>query len=382
MRKIIIVRIPCQLHLLIVLLLSLCTAAPLLAAPAAQPRKSAVSQITAAYENTTITEDVSWSGTVVIKGALVVAPQATLRIEPGAEIRFSAAKGSRQLPRLVVMGRIMAVGSLDRPILFSAVSVRPAKRGDWGGILLLSSEKRNQLEHCRIEGADTALEGRFSSFSAKSLFISASTTGIAVFDSTATLKASSVSGCETGVDAHDSEIELRDTSVAQNRRGLTLYRTSTVMSSVTVTGNSLLGMLAEECRIKMTSCEISANKVGAQIKGGEGQLFMSRFTRNNETALHLTLARLKVSRCQFSDNLRDGLRLEDSRSSVWGNSFSGNGNYNLVNAGTETISAVQNWWGAADEPAITAKLLDATRDGRYGRVQIFPWLQEKPTILP
>jgi hypothetical protein len=253
MRTYIIVRSSCQLHLLTVLLLSLCTAAPLLAAPAAQPRKSAVSQITAAYENTTITEDVTWSGTVVIKGALVVAPQATLRIEPGAEIRFSPAKGSKQMSRLIVMGRILAVGSLDRPILFSAVSVRPARRGDWGGILLLSSEKRNQLEHCRIEGADTALEGRFSSFSAKSLFISASATGVAVFDSTAALTASSISGCETGFEAHDSEIELRDSSIAQNRRGLALYRTSTVMSAVTVTGNSLLGMLAEECRIKMTS---------------------------------------------------------------------------------------------------------------------------------
>jgi hypothetical protein len=76
------------------------------------------------------------------------------------------------------------------------------------------------------------------------------------------------------------------------------------------------------------------------------------------------------------------VRLEDGRSSLWGNSFSGNGNYNLINAGSETVSAVQNWWGAADEPSITAKLLDATRDGRHGRVNIFPWLQEKPAALP
>jgi hypothetical protein len=368
---------------LLVLSLTLCQVATLPAAvePPSISRQEA-SPITAAYENATITEDVTWRGTVVIKGALTVAPQATLRIEPGAEIRFSPAKGSRQLPRLVVMGRIQAVGTLDRPILFSPVTAAAAKRGDWGGILLLSSEKRNQLEQCRIEGAETALEGRFSGFSARSLFISASTTGLLLRDSTCNLTASGISGCETGIEAHDSEIELRDTAVAQNRRGLALFRTSTVLSSVTITGNNQIGLLSEECRLKLSSCEVSANRVGAQIKGGEGQLVMSRFVRNVETALHLAGARLKVSRCLFNDNLRDGLRLEDNRSTIWGNSFSGNGNYNLVNAGTETVTAVQNWWGANDELSITAKLPDSVRDGRYGKVTIFPWLLEKPALLP
>ena len=367
-----------------VISLTLLLAASLPAAqePPSSPGRQAASQITAVYENATLTEDVTWRGTVVVKGALTVAPQATLRIDPGAEIRFAPAKGSRQLPRLIVMGRIQAVGTLDKPILFSPVTAAAPRRGDWGGILLLSSEKRNQLEQCRIEGAETALEGRFSSFSAKSLFITASSAGLLLRDSTCNLAASGISGCETGIEAHDSEIELRDTTVAQNRRGLALFRTATVLASVTVTGNSQLGLLAEECRLRLSSCEVSANKVGAQVKGGEGQLTMSRFVRNIETALHLSGARLKVWRCLFNDNLRDGLRLEDNRSTVWGNSFSGNGNYNLVNAGNDTVTAVQNWWGAADEQSITAKLPDSVRDARYGRVTIFPWLPEKPALLP
>jgi len=220
-------------------MLSLCPPAPSSAAPVPLSLKPVVPQIPVAYENATITEDVSWRGSVVVKGALVVAPQATLRIEPGTAIRFMASKGSRQLPRLVVMGRIEGLGTLDHPILFTSGSATPLKKGAWGGILLLSSEKRNQLEHCRIESAEAALEGRFSTVSLKSVAITSSITGVILRDSTAGVSQSSVSGCETGIEAHDSELELRDTAIARNRRGAVLFRSSVTMSSVSVTGNSL-----------------------------------------------------------------------------------------------------------------------------------------------
>jgi hypothetical protein len=338
--------------------------------------------VTSVYENATITEDVSLRGVVAVKGSLTVAPQATLRIEPGTEIRFSAGRGNRQLPRLVVMGRIQAVGSLDRPILFTSAATSPDKKGAWGGIVLLSSEKRNQLEHCRVEGADIALEGRFSSFSLKSVAITSSIIGISLQDSNAVIGVSSVSGCETGIEARDSELELKDSAIAQNRRGVVLSRSSVVMSSVTLTGNSQYGILAEEGRLKLTSGEVSGNGIGAYIKGGEGQLFMSVFEKNSDTALHLVSARLKVNRCRITDNLRDALKLDGDRSAIWGNSISGNGGYNIVNAGSANVSALQNWWGAGDEASVKSKIFDIARDGRSGLVHVYPWLLEKPALLP
>ena len=363
-------------------MLQLCRAATTSAAAGPQGLTPAVDQPAIVYENATITEDVSWRGSVVVKGALVVAPQTTLRIEPGTEIRFMAANSGRQLPRLVVMGRIQAVGTLDHPILFTSNSASTVKKGAWGGILLLSSEKRNQLEHCRIECAETGIEGRFSVISLKSVSIGTSITGVFLRDSTVDVSQSAISDCETGIEAHDSELELRDTSVARNRRGAALYRSSVVMVSVVLTGNRQHGILVEEGRIKMTSCDISGNGVGAFIEGGEGQVFMCRFMRNIDTALHLATARLKVNRCRISENLRDGLKLEDGSATIWGNAISGNGGYNLVNAGHESISAPQNWWGAADESSVKGKLFDVTRDARSGVVNVFPWLFEKPALLP
>ena len=112
------------------------------------------------YENITLSEDVTWRGTVLIRGYLVIAPQATLRIEPGTVVRFMKSAITRQLPRLVIMGRIQCNGTAEKPVLF-APNFTDAAKGDWNGILLLASEKRNLFEHCRIEGSEIGLEALF-----------------------------------------------------------------------------------------------------------------------------------------------------------------------------------------------------------------------------
>jgi hypothetical protein len=356
-------------------------APPLSAAVVAQDRKEVTDQVAATYVNTTITEDTTWRGTVVVKGFLVVAPQATLRVDPGAVIRFMAVSGSQQLPRLIVMGRIQSIGTVDRPILFAPNRAK-SNKGDWGGILLLASEKRNQFEHCRIEGAETGLEGRFSSVTANALTISRSQNGCLLRDSSATLIAPNISSCDTGVEVHDSEVELRDARISANRRGIALFRSSVVMSSVIVTGSSQQAILSEDCRIKFNSCEISDNAVGARISGGEGQVYLSNFVRNRDTALHLVAARVKISRNQISNNMRDGLKLEDDRATVWGNSITFNGGYNLVYSGQDMMNAVQNWWGTNDDASITAKIYITAGVQRSRLVNVFPWLPEKPAIFP
>jgi hypothetical protein len=141
-------------------------------------------------------------------------------------------------------------------------------------------------------------------------------------------------------------------------------------------------MVIEDCRIKFNSCEISDNVGGAQIKGGEGQIFLSRFVRNRDTALHLATTRVKISRCQISNNVQDGLRLDDDSATVWGNNISNNGGYNLVYAGSGSVNAMQNWWGSNDESSILAKLSASASSLRSDVVNVFPWLSEKPVIFP
>jgi hypothetical protein len=349
--------------------------------PPSPPRKTPDDLADLQYENTTLTEDVTWRGTVLIRGALVVAPQATLRIEPGTAVRFVRVEGGVKKARLVVMGRIQCIGTAERPILFSTDARTPVK-GDWGGILLLSTEKHNQFEHTAVEGAETGLQAHFSAFTAKSVRISLSKTGLELRDSTVSVEASSFSVCETGVEVHDSEFELRDSSVSTNRLGMFLSRSSVVLASTSVTDNGQQGVRAEECRLRISSCSISSNGAGAVVTGGEGQIIMTRFVRNNDTALHLGSARMKVTRSLFADNDHDALRIEDGRATVWGCAFRGNGGFNLYNAGREGVVAVQNWWGVSEEKAVSSKIFDGSHDPRFGTAQLFPWLTSQPFILP
>jgi hypothetical protein len=333
------------------------------------------------YQDSTLNEDVSWRGNILVKGYLVIAPQATLRIEPGTVVRFTSGSDSRQLPRLVIMGRVQAVGTGERPIQFVSRQNNPTK-SSWGGILLLSSEKRNQFEHCRIEGSQAAIEARFSSISVKNVTVINSTGGIILNDSIATIVGATITSCNTGLESSDSELDLKDSTISHNLTGMALDRSSIIMSSVSVTRNTQKAISGNDCRIRMNSCDVSDNAVGADIKGGEGQLLMSRFMRNRDTALHITAARLKIHRCRISDNARNGLSLEDGRATIWGSDISNNGELNLVYSGRERVSAVRNWWGTADESALMAKIKSGNSDARSSLLHVYPWLTEKPAVLP
>ena len=344
-------------------------------------RLPVVTQGDISYENSTLTEDVNWRGTVLIRGWLVIASKATVRIEPGTVVRFMKSPILRQAPVLVVQGRIQCNGTPDSPVLFTSNFSEVAK-GDWGGILLLSSGKRNQFENIRIEGAITGIEAHFSTLVVKGAMITRSTTGMLLRDGTSTLTSVTVNGCETGIESHDSEVELRESSLVDNRRGVVAHNSTLVLLSVSVRNSIDQGVIADQCRIRFSSCDLSDNGGGTRISGGEGQISETRFTRNRGAGLHLSGARIRIHRSLFAETVGDGIRMDDGRSVIWNCIFSGNSGYNLVNAGQDEISAVQNWWGSNQEDAICAKLSGISQDVRKGRITIAPWLQEKPEALP
>lgn len=376
---------PAMTSIFVCLMLVWALLAPNQAASAQDPVEARHSTLMAksdlSYENATIVEDVTWSGTVLVNGGVVIAPQATVRIEPGTVVSFTetALNGSRS--RLVVRGRLQSDGTQEKPVRFISSAANPAK-GTWGGILFLATEKRNQLDYTRIENAETAIETHFSTLAGMGVTVSASRRGVALRDSTVTLSSVTVSGCDTGLEVDDTELDIRGGNIADNRIGIAARRASLVLSSLLVRGNERLGVAAEECRLKLSGCEFIGNGVGALLKEGEGQLTMNRFTGNRDAGLRLSSARVRVNRNVISDNVRDGLQVEGGHSAIWDNAFSGNGGYNLANTGREDISAMLNWWGGSVGTAIRAKLLDAVRDNRVGRVTIAPWLDEKPLLLP
>lgn len=339
----------------------------------------AAEQATVIYDGAVLTEDVTWRGSVLVRGFVVVAPQATLRIDPGTVVRF-AASDAQKFANLIVQGRLHAAGTAERPVLLTSDNSRPV-RGAWGGIVMLSTEKRNLLEHCRIEYAETGIDVRYSTIIIKATALAQTKTALLSHDGVVQMNGSTVSDSETGIELYNSEFEGRDTIVNSCKRGCVLSKSAVVLASMQIINNHQIGLETDECRLKISGGEFSGNMLGARIKGGEGQIAMSQFLRNSQTALHLFGTRIKIQRCLFADNLQDAVRTEDDQALIMNNIFSSNGGYNIYNAGSETVTARLNWWGTT-ETLVRQKIYDAVRDRNVGPVQIFPWLKEKPVFMP
>lgn len=116
------------------------------------------------YQNTisrdqtdaTITQDTVWSpGSVatpyVVTGQLTVAPDATLTILPGAEVRFNA--GSK----LVVNGSLVVQGSDGGGALFTSNAANKAI-GDWNGIYVGSASGAVSIDRATIRYAIYGVE--------------------------------------------------------------------------------------------------------------------------------------------------------------------------------------------------------------------------------
>ncbi len=332
------------------------------------------------YTEAVISEDVTWRGTILVRGFVVVAPHATLRIEPGTVVRFTKT-ASGHLANLVIKGRIQASGTNQQPIVFTSDSISPS-RGDWGGIVLLATEKRNQLEQCRIVYAQSGVELSYSGITMNAVSIEHTQTGVVSYDSVVQMTGSSVADSDTGIEIHTSEFEAKGVTLSSCKKGALFYSSTVALSSAKITNNLQSGLEMNDCRIKISGGDISGNGLGARIKGGEGQLFMTGFQRNKQSALHLIGSRIKIQRCLFADNSQDAVRTEDGMALLMNNAFSDNGGFNVYNAGSEGVSARQNWWGTADQRKIGQKIYDLSRDKNIGMVHIYPWLDKKPQLTP
>ena len=346
-----------------------------------KPARTVIEKADTVLASRTVAEDMVLRGTVLIKGALVIAPQATLRIDPGTRIWFASASGSAELSRLVIQGRIVASGTVQQPILFMPALNQPLA-GDWGGVVLLNSEKKNSFDHCHIEGAQTGIEAHFSRFTGRGIMVSKSQTGVALYDSEASLQGCSFSRCDRGCRLSDSELDLRDSTVRENRQGIEAQRSSFTVSSVKVLNNSQEGVAADQCRFRLTSSQFIENRSGLRLTGGDGQLFLCRFSQNRESGVELVGVRVRISSSSFIQNSGVGVLLENARGSIVGSVFSDNRAGNLHSRGNESFAALLNWWGSADEQQILASILDAERKNDAGSVLFAPFLKERPVTAP
>lgn len=106
-----------------------------------------------------VTASTTWSASkiYVLKGNVFVTNNATLTIEAGTIIKGDkATKGALIITR---GAKIMAVGTVDKPIVFtSSIAAGARKEGDWGGVILLGKAQNNLGTSVPIEGISDATD--------------------------------------------------------------------------------------------------------------------------------------------------------------------------------------------------------------------------------
>ncbi len=332
-------------------------------------------------EGKILTEDLVLRGTVLIKGTLVVSPNSTLRIEQGTVIRFLSQSLSEQLPQLVIQGRIVVAGTLQKPVLF-APAVNNPMPGDWGGLLFMNSEKKNILDYAQIEGANIGISAYSSSFTGRGLKVEKTITGIALYDAEARLQEAYISRCDIAFKVLDAELELREGQMRENRQGLFARDSSFNLINIKIMNNSQEGISAEQSRYRISNSTVSENRTGASLRGGEGQITLTRFQQNRENGLELKNVRIRINNSLFTQNSGIGIQMENSRGTMVGSALYDNKIANIQNKGDEQFVAILNWWGSLDEMKVSGSLVDSGMKPDNAKVLYIPFLKLRPAVLP
>lgn len=326
------------------------------------------------FGDQTITEDVTWSGTVLITGGLIIATQATLSIEPGTTIYFKSREQDAAL--LLVHGRIQSLGSQEKPVVFRS-AYADGKAGDWQGIVIMASEKKNTLEHASISGAETGIEILFSKMTLKNITFASCGTGARIQDSVAVITGGEGRNCAVGINLFDAEADLRDVNYSGNQQAVVAVRSSLFVGGSTFSENAQGAVKVDGGRIRAVGNTISANGDGLSLSQCEGTVSANKLLLNKNTAVSLLNARVKVTGNDISRNEKIGLSVEDGKGVAWGNRFMANGMYDLYNGGTEDFKAMGNWWGEG-LAEIESRIFGRHKDARLGRVYYQPVLKTKP----
>ncbi len=224
---------------LIVLLVSLtgCVAQP--------PRSVEVDPAQLPVIGGVLTEDTALAGDYLLQADLQVPAGLTLTIQPGSRIYIQPSDSTKIDPEylsreveIMVRGRLLALGSADRPIRFIPLGNDP-QQILWAGIELVGS-LGSRLEHLVIEQAESGVLCLASSPELRSLQILRSRYGILL--------------------QQDSAPQISNSLLADGEAGLFCWD----RSAPTVTDNQIVRQqeegiyLGPECRAKLTGNLIEA----------------------------------------------------------------------------------------------------------------------------
>ncbi len=278
-----------------------------------------------------IDKDTLWTedgSPYIIKNTVTIDESARLAIEEGVQVRFDEGCG------LVINGVLIAIGSTDKPIVFTSNATIPAK-GDWEEIYFTDSSQDEMcfLEHCIIEYAKIGIRCRDAS--------------PRIFDSIVR------ENLQYGVRCEDSSPILIHNIISENGQtregaGISLYgpNTAPVISYNIISNNQGAGIIARYMTAPKT---VDFNTV----------------VNNSTHGIHY------IDQNQWQETTN--------------NNFYGNSQYDIYNRQSTNVNAHRNYWGLDTTLELTevesssanlTRIYDYFDQDRFGRVLYDNWRSE------
>ena len=285
-----------------------------------------------------ILEDTVWSGRIRITGDVYVKEGVTLTILPGTVVRFDTIEpkleeqGGRNMlgldspyfpgAELIVRGRLLAVGTKDRPIIFTS-SDRAAKPGAWGAINLLGSNG-NVVEYCRISYAYNGVHNHAST--------------AVVINNVFSQNGTALSFKKADFN-HPCWMFVEHNTIVGNKSGISMRNAIANVAFNDIRDNEFYGIWVREG----TDSRIAYNDITGNGKG-----------------VYLYLAPpTKISYNNIHDNKEYNIAMAEENPS--------------------DVDATGNWWGTTDNAAIKKTIFDKASDAALGSVVIEPMMKHAVT---
>jgi hypothetical protein len=327
-----------------------------------------------------IGEDTAWEGEVLIDGTVMVAPVARLTIAPGTVVRFAFrdtdADGLGE-SELFVQGRLLAEGTREAPIVFTALD--GAGPGRWGAVNLMGTDaEESRLSWCLFESGFRGLHGHFARFRVEHSIFRDNFRGIQFQESTATISDCVVTGCASALRFRDSTAAIERLGVIGNTLGIQVLRSSFSLVDSSVAGNALAGMHVRESEGTIAGGRFEGNTPGLRVSDCRLRIEGNRFVGNNAAALQLRRTQGRVEGNLIEASAGNGISTDSPGAVLRGNAIAGSLRFALESNTAEPIDAVGNWWGPQGPDA--ASIFDAADDPALGPVLTAPPLGAPPVL--
>jgi len=270
---------------------------------------------------TDINRDQVWDGDILIRRRIRLARGVTLKIMPGSRIFFEDVDYNGDGlgdAEIMVVGRIVAIGSPDKRIVFC--SLNPSKF--WAGIRIIDSDtKNNVFEYVKIKNAVRGVHGHFAAVSIKNSQFENNISNLEFQDSKFYVDSSLFKNSITGIRFRNAYLSFTNNTVLNGLNGIECSQSKIEISSCFFGANSNFAIKARQTKFTIYKSTFTKNRKGVLFYKSAGELKENKFIEQAESGVYSKDSKISLTGNLIKANNFDGLVLKKTKISLLANNF-------------------------------------------------------------